>query len=168
VTTPSPAADGTADDDARPRIERLGELDEAGFDTLHAESEGAGLRFLRRLADEWASGANRFDRPGAVLLAARVGSALVAIGGLNLDPYARAARVGRVRHVYVLSACRRLGIGQALVARIIATARGHFDTLRLSTSNPAAARLYERLGFHPSSGDAHGTHVFDFEPVARA
>ena len=146
------------------RIERLADLPAAGFVGLLAESELAGLRFLRRLADEWASGVNRFDRPGEALFAVRMGSGLVAVGGLNVDPYAMTPRVGRVRHVYVLSAHRRLGIGRQLVAEIVAAARGRFDTLRLSTTNPAAARLYERLGFRPSSDDVHCTHVLDLQP----
>jgi len=37
-----------------------------------AESERAGYGFVRRLADEWASGANRFGRPGEALFAARM------------------------------------------------------------------------------------------------
>lgn len=143
------------------RIERLGDLRAAGFDALQAESERAGLRFLRRLADEWASGANRFDRPGEVLFGARIRGELVAVGGLNVDPYATAPRVGRVRHVYVLSAYRRLGVGRQLVAEIVAEARGRFDSLRLSTANPAAARLYQGLGFARRADVAHCSHVLD-------
>jgi GNAT superfamily N-acetyltransferase len=142
-----------------PRVERLAHPHDTGFDALLTESEQAGLRLVRRLADEWASGVNRFDRPGEVLLGARVGRELVAVGGLNVDPYTREARVGRVRHVYVGAAYRHLGVGRELVAAIVAAARGRFDTLRLSTANPDAARLYERLGFRPRAGDPHCTHV---------
>ena len=56
-------------DAVRPHIERLGDLPDAGFEVLRAESEQAGLRFLRRLADDWASGVNRFHRPGEALFA---------------------------------------------------------------------------------------------------
>ena len=148
-------------DAVRPHIERLGDLPDAGFEVLRAESEQAGLRFLRRLADDWASGVNRFHRPGEALFAARMGDELVAVGGLNVDPYATTPRVGRVRHVYVLSGYRRSGIGRQLVAEIIGAARGRFDSLRLSTANPDAARLYERLGFRPSCDDTHCTHVLE-------
>ena len=78
--------------------------------------------------------------------------------GLNVDPYIDDAGVGRVRHLYVLTAWRRLGVGRELVEQVIRAARGRFTTLRLSTSNPAAARLYEALGFHPAER-AHCTHV---------
>src|SRR5437588_353346 len=45
-------------------ITRLAELPSGALASLVAESEQAGWRFVRRLADEWAAGANRFDRPG--------------------------------------------------------------------------------------------------------
>ena len=150
------------------QVERLADLPLEGFAVLLAESEQAGLGFLRRLADEWVSGVNRFDRPGEALFGAWMGPALVGLGGLNLDPYAATDRVGRVRHLYVRSACRRLGIGQKLVAEIVETARGRFDSLRLCTANPEAARLYERLGFRRRADAAHCTHVMDITcPSAR-
>jgi ribosomal protein S18 acetylase RimI-like enzyme len=124
-----------------------------------AESEEAGSRIVRRLIEEWASGVNRFDQPGEALLGASVGGRLVGVCGLNRDPYAAEAGVGRVRHLYVLSAFRGLGVGRHLVAEVIEAARGHFDSLRLRTANPAAARLYEALGFRSCSGVAHSTHV---------
>lgn len=142
-------------------IERLGDLPPELFASLLAESEQAGSRILRRLADEWTSGVNRFDRPGECLFAAWAGRGLVALVGLNVDPYAAQARVGRVRHLYVRSASRRLGIGRQLVERIIEAARGPFDRLHLRTRNPEAARLYERLGFRRCTDVADCTHVME-------
>jgi len=142
-------------------IERLTDLQPERLAPLIAESEQHGLRLVRRLADEWASGANRFDRPGEALFLARTGERVVGVCGLNVDPYAAQPSVGRLRHLYVLSAHRRLGIGEQLVTRIIETARGRFERLRLSTSNPEAARLYERLGFRPRADGAHCTHSMD-------
>ena len=142
-----------------PSIERLRDLPVDGFGALLAESEQAGLRLVRTLVDEWASGANRFDRPGEVLLGARIDGRLVGVCGLNVDPYAADERVGRVRHLYVPVSSRRLGVGRRLVEEVINAARGRFDDLRLSTQNPAAARLYEALGFRPSQSAARCTHV---------
>jgi GNAT superfamily N-acetyltransferase len=141
-------------------IERLNEPSADRLGALLAESEQAGSRLVRRLVEEWASGANRFDRPGEVLFAVRVDGRLVGVCGLNVDPYSTEPRLGRVRHLYVLSAHRRRGIGRQLVAEVIAAARGRFDHLRLSTRNPVAARFYERLGFR-SAEAAHCTHVLD-------
>ena len=131
------------------------------LDVLLADSEREGSRFVRRLVDEWATGANRFDRPGEALFTARIGDRLVGICGLNVDPYAAAANVGRVRRLYVLSAYRRLGVGRQLVLAVLQAARGRFDVLRLRTTNPAAARLYESLGFTPSTAGDDCTHVID-------
>jgi ribosomal protein S18 acetylase RimI-like enzyme len=143
------------------RIERLAELPAAGFTVLLGDSEQAGVPFLRRMANEWASGANRFDRPGEALFAARVGREMVAIGGLNVDPYAAGPRTGRVRHLYVLTCWRRQGIGEQLVRAIIEAAHGRFDRLRLRTMNPEASRLYERLGFTRRADVPDCSHVLE-------
>jgi len=142
-------------------IERISDLEAGQVAALVAESEAQGLRFVRRLAEEWASGANRFDRPGEALFVARDEERIVGVGGLNIDPYTTEPTVGRVRHLYVLTAYRRLGIGRRIVEEIIEAARGRFERLRLSTSNPEAARLYERLGFHPRADIAHCTHAME-------
>src|SRR4029077_6614438 len=73
---------------------------------LVAESERDGWQFVRRLADEWTSGANRFDKPDEALFIASVDSVIVGVCGLNADPYASDESVGRVRHLYVLRAYR--------------------------------------------------------------
>lgn len=130
-------------------VERVHDLPVDALGALVVESEQAGLTFVRRLVDEWVSGTNRFDRPGEALFGLWVDGRLIGVCGLNIDPYTNAARVGRVRHLYVLSAFRRLGAGRRLVIEVIQAGRGVFDVLRLSTSNPAAARLYKTLGFRP-------------------
>jgi ribosomal protein S18 acetylase RimI-like enzyme len=132
-----------------------------GLGALIVESEATGLRFVQRLATEWNSGANRFDRPGEALLVARLADQIIGVCGLNVDPYATAPTIGRVRHLYVLRGHRRLGVGGRLVAEIIAAARGHFEVLHLRTTNPAAAALYERLGFQRRDDIADSTHLLD-------
>ena len=142
-------------------IERLWELVPEHLAALIAESEASGLTFVRRLADEWASGFNRFDRPGEALFAARDAADVVGIGGLNIDPYAGDVSIGRVRHLYVRSAYRRRGIGERLVTVIVDAASGRFRMLRLSTFNVDAARLYERMGFHDPDGAPRCTHAME-------
>jgi GNAT superfamily N-acetyltransferase len=141
------------------RIERLRELPADRVAPLITESEQSGLRFVRRLAEDWATGRNRFDRPGEALFGALTDGHLVGVCGLNVDPYAAEPRVGRVRHLYVLTAHRRLGVGRQLVVTVVAAARGPFAMLRLGTVNPEAARLYEALGFRRHPADAHCTHT---------
>ena len=58
---------------------------------LAREARASGHVFLDRLIADWHSGANRFDKPGECLLGLFDGDRLVAIGGLNRDPYLRAS-----------------------------------------------------------------------------
>lgn len=140
-------------------IEPLHELTSSSVSELVVESERFGLRLVRRLTEEWASGVNRFDRPGEILFGAFIDGRLVGVCGLNVDPYAGNERVGRVRHLYVLSPFRRRGIGRQLVERVIQAARGRFDAVRLRTNDAAAARLYEALGFRRDIHQRHSTHA---------
>jgi GNAT superfamily N-acetyltransferase len=109
--------------------------------------------------DEWTGRTNRFDRPGEALFGAWAGGRLVGVCGLNVDPYAGDDRVGRVRHLCVLTPFRRHGVGRQLVARVIAAAAGRFDTLRLRTNDEAAAGLYVAAGFRAHPGATDATHV---------
>ena len=145
-------------------IETLRELPSDRVRDLLADSEAAGSRIVRRLVDEWADGTNRFDRPGESLFGAWAGGRLVGVCGLNVDPYASGDRVGRVRHLYVLTQSRRLGVGRQLMIRVIDGARGRFDTLRLRTNSEAAARLYAAMGFRPVAGVGEFTHVLELVP----
>jgi len=140
-------------------IDRLLDLTPSRVQVLLTDSERFGSRIVRRLLEDWSNGTNRFDRPGEALYGAWIDGQLVGVCGLNVDPYAGDDRVGRVRHLYVLSAYRRLGVGRALVAHVIEAAHGRFDDLRLRTNNPAAVRLYETLGFHAGTEAADSTHV---------
>ncbi|MGH9331210.1 MAG: GNAT family N-acetyltransferase [Vicinamibacterales bacterium] len=142
-------------------VERLDGPPADCLGALVAESEKHGLRFIRRLAEEWASGANRFDRPGEALFVGRVAGEVVGVCGLNVDPYADEPTVGRVRHLYVLVAHRRRGIGRQLVTEVIETARSRFDRLRLRTENAGAAQFYETLGFRRSVGVRDCTHIME-------
>jgi GNAT superfamily N-acetyltransferase len=142
-------------------VERVSELPAEVENVLARESERAGLGFVRRLVEEWASGQNRFDRPGEALFVARIDGRLVGVCGLNVDPYAKAPSVGRVRHLYVLGGYRRRGVGSHLARAVLVAAAGTFDTLRLRTENSSAARLYERMGFRRDVAAADCTHVME-------
>ena len=130
----------------------------ADLDPLVAEADAEGHLFMRRLCDAWDRHENRFDRPGELLLTARIDGRLVGIGGLNIDPYAQADHVGRLRHLYVTRAARRLGVGTLLVRHILAQAKPHFSIVRLRTDSPDAAAFYARLGFQPTD-ERDATHI---------
>lgn len=121
------------------------------------EAEREGFRFLRRLQNEWCSGANRFQGAGEALLSATVDGRVAAVGGLNVDPYAGCSETGRLRHIYVAIPSRRLGVGTGLVSHLVKHASATFRTVRLRTDTVEGAAFYERLGFQPSCDD-HATH----------
>jgi GNAT superfamily N-acetyltransferase len=132
----------------RIQITRLHSLP-PGIEALRAEAARQGFLFMDRLVSDWTSGANTFSRPGECFLGACAEGRLVAVGGLNIDPYLMRTDVGRIRHVYVLDGWRRAGIGQALIDRLVSEARRSFGEVRLrvasdstpiSTSVVASAR----------------------------
>jgi GNAT superfamily N-acetyltransferase len=94
---------------------------------------------MDRLVSDWTSGANTFSRPGECFLGACAEGRLVAVGGLNIDPYLMRTDVGRIRHVYVLDGWRRAGIGQALIDRLVSEARRSFGEVRLRVASDSTA-----------------------------
>jgi len=149
-------------------VARLFDLPANALAPLLAESEQEGWRFVRRLTDEWMAGTNRFDRPGEVLLGAWVHGMLVAVCGLNADPYAGDPATGRVRRLYVLGAFRGRGVGGLLVHAVLQSARARFRSLRVRTESPAAGRLYQRLGFAPAVSVPDCTHILILGTTAEA
>jgi GNAT superfamily N-acetyltransferase len=145
----------------------------SGLSRLAAAARNEGHPFLIRLQDEWRNGANRFAGPDECLFIAETASAedadgkirstetagtVAGIAGISRDPYQAAPNVGRPRHVYVDKPYRSQGIANTLV-RACLTCSG-FQIIRLSTTNPVAARLYERLGFQPATTDGERmTHL---------
>jgi len=132
----------------RIEITRLHSLP-SGLEHLRDEAARHGFGFLDRLVTDWASGANTFSRPGECLLGAFADDRLVGIGGLNADPYSSRTDFGRIRHVYVLDAWQRKGVGRALIDCLVREARGLFAELRLRTGTTAAAAFYVHCGFGP-------------------
>ncbi|TGD96320.1 GNAT family N-acetyltransferase [Methylobacterium nonmethylotrophicum] len=130
---------------------------------LRAEAERHGIDFVRRLFNDWATGENRFDQPGEILLGAWHGPRLVGLGGLNRDPYVVEYGIGRLRHVYVLETHRRHGVGAALVRQMLRAAEGQFQVVRLRAASPKSAALYRRLGFQEAGGTA--THLITVPPA---
>ncbi len=146
-----------------PELRKI-ELPVPGIEELRAESLAEGYNFLDRLVDDWQGGENRFDGSGEIFLGAFDHDVLIAVGGLNRDPFAGDPGIGRIRRVYVRSSWRNRGVGQSLVIFLIEKARQHFSSVRLRAENPGAARLYERLGFLPID-DPHATHMLELDRI---
>jgi GNAT superfamily N-acetyltransferase len=122
-------------------------------------SRAEGFRFLERLRDDWASGQNRFEKPGEAFYLARDGSQLLGVCGLNQDPYAGDPAVGRMRRLYVAPPFRRHGVASALVRHATATARGRFAVIRLRSNTEEGDRFWRALGFGLlPPGDPDATH----------
>jgi N-acetylglutamate synthase-like GNAT family acetyltransferase len=132
---------------------------------LVSAADREGHAFVRRLREEWDSGANRFDRAGEALFGAFAGKRLVGVGGLNRDPFANADGVGRLRHLYIAPEMRRSGVGRLLVERIVTEAKTGFSVVRLRTLSADAAAFYRRLGFVEVDEEA-ATHVMRIGRVA--
>jgi len=152
------------------RLMRLEELP-WDFAQLKEESEREGFRFLTKLSANWQAGKNRFDQKGECLFGAfsdlssdltsglsfdSEKDSLLGIGGLNQDPYLKAPAEGRVRHVYVTSRARRLGLGRKIVEAILEASYAHFRLLALKTDNPKAIALYGSMGFVVRHTDEDG------------
>lgn len=142
-------------------VERVAQLPDPALDGLLEEGVAQGFGFVRRLADDWNSGANRFDGTGEAFFVARRGGRVAGFCGLNVDPYAGSPAVGRLRHLYVAARHRREGVGRALVARVVAEAVKSFATLTLRTDSPDAAAFYEALGFRRTWELPATTHCLD-------
>jgi GNAT superfamily N-acetyltransferase len=123
------------------------ELPILGIERLQQEACDEGYDFVETLVEDWATGTNRFDAPGETLCGCLDQGLLVAVGGLNCDPFAGRPDMARIRRVYVRSAWRNRGIGGALVATLVDHAHTYFSCVRLRAENALAARLYESMGF---------------------
>lgn len=146
--------------DAMIEIRKI-ELPVDGIERLQTEAHLEGYSFIETLVDDWASAANRFDAPGEAFFGCFDQNTLVAVGGLNVDPFAGDPQMGRIRRVYVRPAWRNKGIGRALVLSLIEEARKGFECVRLRAENADAAQLYERLGF-VAIEDPGATHLLHF------
>jgi putative acetyltransferase len=90
--------------------------------------------------------AEELKRPNVVFLLAWLGNDAVGCGAL-VD---HAGEYGELKRIYVRPACRRAGVGRAVLAELFNQARLRgLRTLRLETGNaqPEAIAMYERAGF---------------------
>ena len=138
------------------RLEAVADKLPADFEIMRWEARAEGYAFLDRLANDWASGAIRFDRPGEALLAAYSDDVLAAIGGITIDPVLPDAL--RMRRFYVRSAFRRAGIGREIAQVLLERT---FRSVRVVTLNAAvdSVPFWEALGFVPEARHGH-THIW--------
>ena len=129
-----------------------------GFDALLADAASEGVRNMALLADGWASGDQRFDQDGEVLLGALRAGTPAGVGGLSLE-LAASEPARRVRRVYVRPAFRRQGVARTLASALIQEALDQVDLLTCNAAaSPAAAPFWEAQGFSPDTSGPW-THV---------
>lgn len=118
-----------------------------GFDALLADAVAEGVRNMTLLADQWASGEQRFDGPDEGLFAALIGGELAAIGGVTVETGAGEPAM-RMRRLYVRPAFRRSGLGRVLAGAMM---QQGFAVAPLLTANArataAAPVFWEAMGF---------------------
>lgn len=127
------------------------------FDALQAEARAEGHQFLDRLANEWASGAMRFQQPGEQLLAVYSKNTLAGVGGITVDPDIPDAL--RMRRFYVRPRFRRTGIARSMARALMDRAFQVTNQITLNAA-PNSVLFWESLGFIPDPGHrrTHALH----------
>ena len=131
-----------------PRNIRISPIDPSSklLKEIAIEARDEGYDFVDRLIEEAQSGENRFDKTGELFYGAFINETLVGCAGVNRDPYTD-QEFGRLRHVYVLRRCRRIGVASKLVRVLLNHSIIAFEIIRLRTSDQNADKFYEALGF---------------------
>ena len=140
-------------------LKEITDLNSVDVSKLVEESEAEGYRFVRRLVDQYEEGTNTFDKEGEILYGVwDQHGHLVAIGGINRDPYSDKSGVGRLRRFYISPGARRQGIGTKLLKKIVDHARGHFKEIVVRTDSANADAFYRANGFSGDLGLPDATH----------
>ena len=140
-------------------IKRLTVLPPAA-ESLASMAEEEGHAHVRRLVADFASRRNTFSGAGEALFAGFHGARLVAIGGVNIDPFEPTERVARVRRLYVDPGYRRCAAGTALMRAIETHARASgFRRIQLRTRSERADAFYVALGYERTASNDTVTHA---------
>ncbi|WP_141434287.1 GNAT family N-acetyltransferase [Bacillus sp. 03113] len=141
------------------KVKRIEDLNNINLNHLVLESKADGFRFLERLLNEFKDGSNKFSDFGEVLYGVfNHKDDLLAIGGLNIDPYSKDEKVGRLRRFYVKKEYRNKGLGKLLLDNIIDYAKTYFDILVLYTDTKPADKFYSSYGFKKNNNYPKSSH----------
>ena len=129
---------------------------------LVKEKKDGGFRFLERLMNDYKDGTNTFSASGEFLVGVYTKyGVLIAIGGLNIDPFSGSQKIGRLRRFYVATDYRRNGVGTVLLKDIVSKAKSYFDVLVLHTDTVKADNFYTAFGFIKDCKYLNTTHFLD-------
>lgn len=141
------------------KLMKINNLDTIDLNKLVNESKEEGFCFLTRLVNDYKNGTNTFNKFGEALYGVFTGrGVLVAIGGLNIDPFSSEQIIGRIRRFYVCKEYRRSGIGSMLLTKIIENAKNYFHVLVLYTDTNQGDQFYRSYGFIKGNDYSNSTH----------
>ena len=134
------------------------------LDSLVEQSKEEGFWFVERLVKDYKNGSNTFNHFGEALFGVfdKVG-VLIAIGGLNKDPFSKKQSIGRLRRVYVRKEFRIEGIGGLLVKKIMGEARKYYKILVLHTDTEQADDFYISIRFSKSNLYSNASHFIELK-----
>ncbi|MED4619596.1 GNAT family N-acetyltransferase [Priestia megaterium] len=140
-------------------LKQIKDLLDVNLTDLVTESKKEGFRFLERLINDYKNGTNNFSRSGEFLYGVfNKEGLLIAIGGINKDPFSTNKRIGRLRRFYVSKDYRRIGVGRSLVTRILKDTSEHYESIVLYTDTEHADKFYTWLGFIKDNNSLKSTH----------
>lgn len=140
-------------------VKKINNLLELDISHIQAESKCEGFRFVHRLLTDYQNEFNTFSKPGEALYGVfTTTNTLIAIGGVNIDPFSKNPTVARLRRFYVLPAYRRMGVGSLLLEKIIGDAKENFSLLVLHTDTDQGDQFYTAYGFAKVKGQTNYTH----------
>ena len=140
-------------------LKRVKDLLNLDLTSLLTESQKEGFLFLERLINDYKNRTNTFSKPGEFLYGVfNQEGLIIAIGGINKDPFSTNERIGRLRRFYVSKDYRRIGVGRSLVTRILKDSSEHYENIVLYTDTEHANKFYTSLGFIKDNSISKSTH----------
>ncbi|WP_100407691.1 GNAT family N-acetyltransferase [Bacillus solitudinis] len=145
-------------------VRQINNLFNFNLNILVKQSKEEGFRFVERLVNDYKNGTNTFNNWGEAIFGVfNEKGEMVAIGGLNKDPYSNKQYIGRLRRFYVSKEYRRKGIGRLLLKRIIDEAKKYYKILVLHTDTKQADNFYTSFGFSKENLYQNTTHYVELE-----
>ncbi len=116
------------------------------------------------MVKEYENGTNTFNDFGEFLFGVlNEKGEIVAIGGLNIDPFSNESYIGRLRRFYVSNQYRRTGVGSLLLKWIMNEGKEYYKVLVLHTDTEQAADFYTSFGFLNGSLYPNSTHYMELK-----
>ncbi|WP_019415677.1 N-acetyltransferase [Paenisporosarcina sp. TG20] len=144
------------------KVQRIEDLNKVDVSQLVKESEEEGYRFLSRLVNDYEDGTNTFNKNGEALYGVWAEpDKLVAIGGINQNPFKDNMDEARLKRFYTLGDARRQGVGSQLLNELVNHAKDNFKRISCRTESAKADAFYRANGFEETHDFPHTTHVIN-------